>query len=127
MLSSCAALLVLAGTGWMGAELLRKTDTGLGSLELLAYGVPLGVVLSSLAILVLAGPFGLSAVLVWIVAVASVVVAAASRGRPAWRRSEGRGFSLLAQVVFAVFAVRWMLLFGSTLTLDAGGLLAGHP
>jgi len=137
MLSSCAALFVLAGMGWTGTEVLRKTGTGLNTLELFAYGVPLGVILSSLAILVLAGPFGLSAALVWIVALGGVAAIALRRGVPKWESlsrpfqrgfwaAHGCGLSLFTGVVFLAFAVRWILLFRSTLTLQADGLWAGH-
>jgi hypothetical protein len=114
--------------GWTGTELLRKTDTGLSSLELFAYGAPLGVVLSSLAILVLAGLFGLSATLVWTVAIGSVVAVALGCGRPNWRSwvIPFNRVSLFAVVVFAAFVVRWILLFRSTLTLEPDGLWAGH-
>jgi hypothetical protein len=112
--------------GWTGTELLRKTDTGLSSLELFAYGAPLGVVLFSLIILVLAGPFGLSATLVWIVAVSGVVAVALRSGSPSRRSLDPRGLSLFAVIVFAAFVVRWILLFRSTLSLETDGLWAGH-
>jgi hypothetical protein len=137
MLSSCAALLVLAGMGWTGTELLRKFDVGLTSLELFAYGVPLGVVLSSLAILILAGPFGLSAALVGTVTAASVAATVVRRSRPSlsslrtpltrefWS-ARTRALPLFAVVVFAALILRWIVLFRSTLTLDSVGLWAGH-
>jgi hypothetical protein len=128
MLSSCAALLVLAGMGWTGTELLRRTDAGLSPLELFAYGVPLGVVLSSLAILVLAGPFGLSAALVWTVTIVGVAAIAVSRGRLLREfRSRGtRVVPVFAIVVFGAMILRWIVLFHTTLTLDSVGLWAGH-
>ena len=126
MLGACAALFVLAGMGWTGTELLRKTKAGLSPLEQFAYGAPLGVVLSSLIILVLAGPFGLSATLVWTVAIGSVVAVALWSGRPRWRSFDPRGLPLFTVIVFAAFVVRWILLFRSTLVLESDGLWAGH-
>jgi hypothetical protein len=128
MLGAFAALLVLAGMGWTGTALLRKAGAGLSPLESIAYGVPLGTVVGSLLILVLAGPFGLSATLVWIVAVASAAVAAwleRTRRRPSLRPFEPAP-SAIAVVVFTALIVRWCFLFHSTLTVDAEGLWAGH-
>jgi hypothetical protein len=127
MLSAFAALLVLLGMGWTGATLLHKLDAGLESLELFAYGVPLGIVLSSLVILVLAAPFGLNAVLVWIVTLGGVVASAVLIDRSRWKSMfVAPKLSLVAVLVFAAFAVRWMLLYQTTLTLEADGLWAGH-
>jgi hypothetical protein len=113
--------------GWVGATLLRKLDAGLESLELITYGVPLGIVLSSLALLVLAAPFGLSAGLVWIVTIGGVVAASAWADRSGWKSIlVPRNPSLVAVLVLAAFAVRWILLYRTTLTLGADGLWAGH-
>jgi hypothetical protein len=113
----------------IGAASLRRIDRSLSSLEVLAYGIPLGIVLSSLAILVLAAPLGLSAPLVWIVAAASAVAAVAVRpgrsGNAFWS-GHAREWSLFAAVVLGALALRWCFLFRSTLTLDAAGLWAGH-
>jgi hypothetical protein len=112
--------------GWTGATLLRKLDAGLEPLEVFAYGVPLGIVVSSLAILVLAGPFGLSAALVWIVTIGGVA-ASGWTDRSGWKSIlVPRKPSLVATLVLAAFAVRWILLYSTTLTLDADGLWAGH-
>lgn len=128
MLSFGAALLALAGMGSIGAALLRKLDCGLTSLEELAYGIPLGIVVSSLAILILAAPLGLSGALVAAVALASALAALALRSggsRQAFQglRSEFSGFAI---IVLGVLAVRWALLSHGALTMEADGLWAGH-
>jgi hypothetical protein len=129
MLSSCAALLVLSCMGAIGAAALRRLGV-LSSLEVLAYGIPLGIVLCSLVILALAIPFGLSAAVVASVAVAGLVAAISLwPDRPAFailRPSRVGSWPVFAVLVLALIVVRWCFLFRSTLTLDAAGLWAGH-
>src|SRR5262245_24126012 len=111
-----------------GVALLRRLTGTLEGLEVLAYGAPLGAVLSSLALLALACVFGLSASLVWTVALAAVAVALAlgparpgrlavvAALRPARWVAFPRALPFFAVAVLAAFGVRWLLLFHGTLT-----------
>lgn len=111
----------------MGVAVLRRTTDVLDPLELLAYGAPLGVVASSLVLLGLACLFGLSPAIVVGVAVACACIAIANRGVfPPPRSTRWSGVSLAAVVVLGSFAVRWLLLSRSALTMDDAGLWTGH-
>ncbi|HEX2034440.1 MAG TPA: hypothetical protein VHS99_09670 [Chloroflexota bacterium] len=139
------AIAILTAAGSLGVTALRRLRAPLTPLEQVAYGVPLGVVVASLATLPLAWAFGLSAVLVG--ATGLLCGAGAFLLWPAWpRRSArpaaagGRAGGLLASAAGAVrvrsaplaalvvgaFAVRWAVLWSGALTYDAQGLWAGH-
>ncbi len=126
MLSSCAALLLLACMGSMGVAVLRRTTDALDPLELFAYGAPAGVVASSLVLLGLACLCGLSPALVVVVAVLCAGVAiTTSKVLPPRLSTRRNGVSLFAVVVLGSFALRWLVLSRGTLTIDDAGLWAG--
>jgi hypothetical protein len=139
-----------------GVAALRRCAGWLAPLEQLAYGLPLGVVAASLALLALAAAFGLSAPLVVTVGIAATALAAALwPERPAfasWRAagrdrlaalggrslaSLGRagalalrkawlGGGLCPALVIGAFVLRWIALWRGALTYDAAGLWAGQ-
>ncbi|MGH7633357.1 MAG: hypothetical protein ACRENC_06475, partial [Gemmatimonadaceae bacterium] len=134
-MSIVAALALLAGMGWLGVALLDRWTTGLTTLERGAYGAPLGVVVSSLALLVVAcfaGRLGVVAVAVTgVMSAAAAAVFAASR----WLRGDHSDaddgprdtawvMSLGAALLLAAFIVRWALLWHDALTIDGHGLWA---
>ncbi len=128
MASACAAVVALAAMGSMGLALLCRLDLGLTPLERMAYGVPLGVVVSSLALIPLASLFGLRAALVWIVAAAAAAGAWGIGPRGWWRAfvRPRSPVSVAACVVMAALVLRWILLFRTTLFVTQDGLIAGH-
>ncbi|HEX6290958.1 MAG TPA: hypothetical protein VFZ66_17365 [Herpetosiphonaceae bacterium] len=77
-----AALALLAAMGGLGIALLRRFTRALDPLEQAAYGFTLGVVVASLALLVLACLLGLSTILVVAVGTACAIGAAVLRRVP---------------------------------------------
>jgi len=149
MVSVLVALGLLTAMGAVGAATLRRARLGLDPLEQVAYGVPLGAVAGSLALLVLAIPFGLTDGVV--IAVGAVCAFAAgylwtdapSRSvgiAPSWVRNRPwvrvglsvgaraglHRISLLPTLVIGAFVVRWALLWADGLTYDDGALWAGQ-
>jgi hypothetical protein len=127
MLSVCAAILVLAAMASLGVALLRRFAGETMPWES-PYGIPLGAVVSSLALLGLASLFGLTGAVVAIVSAGSAVIAIViGRGRWRWSSSDLRAaFPLVAVCVLGAFAIRWAFLFWGTLSLEDTGLWAGH-
>lgn len=129
-MNALAGLTLLCAMGAMGVALLRRLGCSLDSLEQLAYGFPLGIVASSLALLATAS---LTGTLGWEIVVASGV---ASLGIAAtiWPRRQGsaaRGamvsgaISWAAVVVIGLIALRWAAYWRSALVLAPDGLWAG--
>jgi len=124
LLLSCA---VLAGFGAGGIGAVRRLAPALDPLEQLAYGVPLGAVLCSLALLGLASLFSWSATLVWALGGLGLLLGA----RSAWRLTAQlgavpRGAALVSLLVLLLFSLRWLVFWSGALTVDATGLWAGE-
>ncbi len=68
--------LLLAAMGAPGVALLRRFGGAFNPLEQVAYGLPLGIVVFSLALLGLASPFGLTTLLVALTGAAAACIAA---------------------------------------------------
>lgn len=75
MVGFIAALALLAAMGVLGVTLLRRAVGCLEPLEYTAYGIPLGAVIVSLAIVPLATLFGFSTVLVVVIGAISTLAA----------------------------------------------------
>ena len=128
MLSGLASLLLLTAMGLAGVALLGRFAGYLDPLEQHAYGLAAGVVLGSLALLLLACLFGLNAGV--IAAVGTLCGVGAILGHP-WRgrrppRSLATGFALIPSLVLGGFVVRWVLLWAGAYSTDADGLWVGH-
>jgi hypothetical protein len=136
MLSTLAGLAFLAAMGAVGVTALRRAAGFLEPLERFAYGIPLGVVAGSLALLGLAIPLGLTRMVVAATTVLSVLAVAvlwpwhprtgvrptaAVPGEPGGLG----GWRWLPVVVIGAFVVRWIPLWSGALTEDATGLWAG--
>lgn len=149
MVSGLAALGLLATMGAVGVAALRRLGLGLDPMEHLAYGVSLGTVVASLALLALAFPFGLTTGLVLVVGAACSFVAgflwadaapSAVGVAPAWVRGRAWGWSgargtiraawgrvsLLPTLVIGAFVLRWAFLWAGALTYEDDGLWAGQ-
>lgn len=128
MLHLCVASLALTAMASLGVALLRRFAGDLDAVESLAYGIPLGAVVSSLAVLGLASLFGLTGALVAIVGAGSAVIAI-GLGRGRWRQSSSSlraAFPLVVVCVLGAFTIRWSILFHGSLAIDGAGLWAGH-
>lgn len=143
-----AALALLLAMGALGVALLRRFARLLHPLEQIAYGVPLGAVIASLALLVVAILVGhLSALLVVAIGLSSAL--AAGLIWPDWqilrrlglprlgqppisgivageRRTSRLNLGLLPLLVLGGFALRWALFWAGGLSYTADGLWAGH-
>lgn len=118
---------LLACFGVCGIATLRRLEPSLDIAEQLAYGVPLGAVLASCALLALACVFGLSATLVVAVAAGGLLASARSVPWPGWTsRSRPSGAAIFAMLVLAAFCVRWIIFWSGALTLDEQGLWAAQ-
>ena len=121
MMALLGGVVVLACFGAPGVALLRRASPALDPVEHLVYGIPLGWVLASLAILLLACAFGLHPWLVAVVAVLGTVPFFLQNREP--RDSERkRGQSLFAAIVIGVLVLRWLLFWAGAFTVDAEGL-----
>lgn len=149
MISLLAGVALLAAMGAPGIAALRRAGVDLDPLERIAYGIPLGVVVSSLVLLGLAIFLGLSVPLVVAVGVACPVVAGLLwPGQPSplalsiisrppgpvpsigagasIRRMLRSGLPLLPVLVIGGFVLRWALLWSGALTYGPDGLSAGQ-
>ena len=149
IMSALASLLLLAAMGMLGVAALRRAVRWLDPLEQIAYGIPLGVVVASLVLLVAAIVAGLSGPLVVVVgfgcamgagllwpvpsAAGPVGIVATSRipraqsaGLASLVRRAGGRISVLPAAVIGWFVVRWALLWSGALTYDEAGLWAGQ-
>jgi len=126
--SALASLALLAAMASAGMQSLRRARAGLSPLEIVAYGAPLGIVVSSLVILVLACAFGLSAGLVAAVGAGALAGAwvLAARGEPRQdERRPGRVLTPIALLVLGMLALRWAVLWSGALTRGSSGLTVG--
>jgi hypothetical protein len=127
-----AAVTFLASMGLLGVALLRRATRLLTPVEQLAYGIPVGVVIGSLALLLLAIPLGLTrGVVATTTALAGLSALtlwprASNSGEPAREPDSARPWRWSPFVVLGAFVVRWALLWGGALTEDSAGLWAGH-
>ncbi|HEU4792908.1 MAG TPA: hypothetical protein VFS96_04555 [Nitrolancea sp.] len=149
MISLLAGVVLLAAMGAPGVAVLRRAGFDLDPLERVSYGIPLGVVVSSLVLLGLAIFLGLSVPLIVVVGVASAVVAGLLwPGRPSpvalsiISRLPGQEPSignvasvlrvfrsvlpLLPALVIGGFVLRWVALWNGALTFGPDGLYAGQ-
>ncbi len=142
-----AALVLLSAMGAPGLALLRRFTPMLDSLERIAYGLPLGVVGSSLLLLGLACSFGLNPIVVAVTGAISAIGAALlwpdwqaldkrslrRFGRPptsgivtAPQRVRWLSVRAVPLLVLSGFVLRWAILWASALTPTSGELWAGH-
>ena len=115
-----AGVAVLACFGAVGVALLRRASPALDPVEHLVYGIPLGWVLASLAILVLACLVDLHP---WLVV--GVAAVALSVSIPGWRfprLGRPKGATLVAAIVLGILALRWLLFWSGAFTVDVQGL-----
>ncbi|HEX6292701.1 MAG TPA: hypothetical protein VFZ66_26190 [Herpetosiphonaceae bacterium] len=142
-----AALALLAAMGGLGIALLRRFTRVLDPLEQAAYGFTLGIVVASLALLVLACLLGLSTILVVAVGTACAIGAAVLLW-PDWRLLAGRRARLLRDqatsgivaaprgswpvvgivplLVIGGLVLRWALFWAGALNYTPDGLWVGH-
>lgn len=134
------SLLALGALGLGGVAALRRCAPWLTAIETIAYGVPLGLVVATLATLALATVVGLSAPLVIALALASLALAwalwpgrarlgariAALRARTwgEWCAIVRERVGLLSVVVIAGLALRWVWAWKDALSYTPGGLAA---
>jgi hypothetical protein len=129
-LDALAGLTLLCAMGAMGIALLRRLGCSLDPLEQLAYGFPLGIVATSLALLATAS---LTGTLGWEIVVASgaVSVGIAAASWPRRQASAARGamasgaIGWAAVVVIGLIGLRWAAYWRSALVLAPDGLWAG--
>jgi hypothetical protein len=151
MLSVVASLALMASMSALGVALLWRFARHLDPLERIAYGAPLGMVVSSIALVPIATLVGFRVEVILVLGFGSLLAAtvirygtsvfsegltaevggslAALRERPAGDRSIGslvRRISLLPTVVIGAFALRWLFYWRDALTYQANGLFAGH-
>jgi hypothetical protein len=129
-LSALAGLALLGAMGVLGVALLRRATGSLDSLELIAFGVPLGIVAGSLVMLAAASVAGtLRGALILGVGVVAVGLAVAL-----WRRREAGGvhepsasdpWGRAAVIVIALLLLRWAVFWRSALDVGPDGLWAG--
>jgi len=128
MLSGLASLLLLMAMGLAGVALLRRFAGYLDPLEQQAHGLPMGVVLGSLAVLLLACLFGLTAAV--IVAVGTICAVGAVLGLPRPSRWTtwplATRTALIPALVLGGFVVRWVLLWTGAYTTDSNDLWVTH-
>ncbi len=144
MVSLLAGLALLTAMGVLGVVALRRTVMLLAPLEQIAYGLPLGVVGASLAMLALAALFGLSTLLILAVGgscvLGTVVLWSHGPSLAAWRMAAGRGEqeggsaavmrslrvrgSLWPAVVIGAFVLRWAVFWSGAITDGEDGLWA---
>ncbi|MDP9366156.1 MAG: hypothetical protein M3Q10_18375, partial [Chloroflexota bacterium] len=144
MVSLLAGFALLAAMGVLGVAGLRRTAPCLEPLELTAYGLPLGVVGGSLAMLALATAFGLDTPLVLAVGGGCVLGTAVlwPLGPSLFRRRDGSGRRWRERVaatvarslrvrgrfwpalVIGAFVVRWAVLWRGALVNGGDGLWA---
>src|SRR5262245_48817050 len=120
MMALLAGLLVLACFGAPGVALLRRLAPELDPAESLVYGVPTGWAVTSLALLGLSCAFGLSAVLVVLVATAAFAVSLPTIRAMPWERP--RSLGVFAGAVLVLLALRWLLFWTTAFTLEGDGL-----
>jgi hypothetical protein len=142
-----AALALLAAMGLLGVALLRRCVPLLDGLEQIAYGMPLGVVLSSLALLGLAWIAGFNALVVAVVGVAAALGAGLLWPERRWWQRLRPGMpgkqtasgivaappglrwprvGWLSALVIGGFALRWAMLWSGALLYTGSGLWSGH-
>ena len=121
LLAPVAGAAVLACFGASGVAFLRRFSSALDPVERLVYGIPLGWVLASLAILVVACFVGLH---VWLVVAVSAIGAVSLffQGRERHDSERKRGQSLFAAIVLGILVLRWLLFWSGAFTVDAEGL-----
>ena len=145
MIDLLPGVVLLIAMGSLGVALLRRAQLGLEPLEQLAYGAPLGNVVGTLAILLLAIIFGLSTALVLLIAFACAVGAGLLwPDRPPVRElsairvsallkfqepSSGltpliplRRISVVPTLLIGVFVVRWFVQWRGMFSYDGEGL-----
>jgi hypothetical protein len=122
------SVVVLVSFGAAGAALLRRFASELDPVEQCVYGMPLGAVLASMALLGAACVAGFGAgLVVAIAAVAAALAAALGLPRPRISRTALRGAAtLFAGAVVAALALRWLWFWSGALTLTADGLVASQ-
>jgi hypothetical protein len=137
MVSLIAPLLLLAALALPGVAALVRFAPFLTPLERLAHGAVLGIVAGTLAMLPLGTLLGFSPLVLVALAVGSVVLGvwllAGSRIADAFpRRPEDlvAAFServdIIGFAIVGLFAVRWVALWTSAMTVDGAGMWAGH-
>jgi hypothetical protein len=123
MLYGLASLVLLGAMAAFGVGLLRRVAPFLDSLERVAYGSALGVVLCSLALLVLGTLLGLSPLLVLFVgaaaAVGAFVLLARSGPDGAWSRPR---IGLVAMLVLGVLVLRLALFWAGVVGVEEDGM-----
>lgn len=121
------AVAVLAAFGASGVALLRHFAPSLDPLERIAYGVPLGNVVASLALLSLACAIGFRVGLILAVAACGAASLLARSPAPRWPRfARPRGAALLSIAVLAAFGLRWLWFWSGAMSVDASGLWAAQ-
>ena len=133
-MSILLSLALLAAMSALGLALLRRFLGHLTTLEQVAYGAPIGMVLGTLPMVPLAIAFGFSAPVVIAVGIGCAVVAAGltlTTQSPdwTWPQSPGEWLHRIAwapTLVIGAFAARWAHFFANAITFDQRGMVSGH-
>ena len=128
------SLALLAAMSALGVALLRRFLGHLTTLEQVAYGAPIGMVLGTLPLVPLAIVFGFTPAVVLGTglgcALVSVVLTFSTQiPTDAWPKSlrELRDrIPWAPTLVIAAFAARWAHFFANAITFDRRGMVAGH-
>ncbi|HXV77852.1 MAG TPA: hypothetical protein VD788_16195 [Candidatus Polarisedimenticolaceae bacterium] len=121
------ALALLGAMGALGIGLLARTAPWLDRLERWVYGATLGVVIGSLALLLLAWPLGLTVRTVWLVAVGCAAGAVfLLRGGMGRTEPEASSPGRFAVVVLLVLVVRLGLFWSGAVRVESDGMWVAY-
>jgi hypothetical protein len=116
---------LLTAMGWLGVGLLRKLAPDFDALEQVAYGVPLGAVATSLAMLASACAIGKLSP--FVVVIAGIIAALGGAALAPWRGPIAIALpSRVAMACFLALAARWAVLYWDVYSVDPAGLWTGH-
>ena len=131
-IGAIGSLLSISAMGALGVAILRRGAGFMTPVERVAYGVPLGVVVGSLALVAVAPLTGFGSGEFLTLAAGMGALAAWRSGRRTARAAPSpaptvgaRGGRLLPALVLGAFGLRWAVLWLGALSVDGAGLHAG--
>ncbi|HZM72936.1 MAG TPA: hypothetical protein VFC71_06130 [Candidatus Polarisedimenticolia bacterium] len=133
-MSVLLSLALLAAMSALGIAILRRFLGHLTTLEHVAYGAPIGMVLGTLPLVPLAIAFGFTPAVVLGSGVGCALLAVVlTRSTPtsteAWPKSPSElrhRIPWAPTLVIGAFAARWSQFFANAITFDERGMVAGH-
>ena len=133
-MSIVASLLLLVAMSALGIALLRGFLRHLTTLEQVAYGAPIGMVLGTLPLVPLAIPFGFTPAVVLATglgcaALAAVLTLSTPNSTARWPtnpRELRERVPWAPTLVIGAFAARWAQFFANAITFDGRGMVSGH-